>query len=73
MLGWLVRQAKAAGARTLEGRFVPSARNGVAADLWNRAGLVRADQGEDAAEQVYTLDLADAADLVPAWIRLEER
>jgi len=73
VLGWLVRQARAAGARTLEGRFVPSARNGVAADLWNRAGLVRADQGEDAAEQVYTLDLADAADLVPAWIRLEER
>lgn len=73
VLGWLVRQAKAAGAHTVEGRFVPSARNGVAADLWNRAGLVLVDQGEDAAERVYRLDVADAADLVPAWIRIEER
>ena len=71
VLGWLARQATAAGAERLDGRFVPSARNSVAADLWTRAGLTRTDEGGE--EQTYTLALAGAADLVPAWIRLEER
>ena len=71
VIGWLVRQAKAAGASSLEGRFVPSARNSVSSGMWNKAGFT--ETGQEDQSQVYTLDLRDVADLVPSWIKLEER
>lgn len=36
---WLVEQARAAGASTVDAEFVPSSRNGVAADYWTQAGF----------------------------------
>jgi FkbH-like protein len=66
IVGWLAEQARAAGATTLEGSFVPSAKNGVAADFWTRAGFTP--DGE-----IFTLNVAAAADIAPAWITLRER
>jgi len=66
--GWLARQARAAGADAVEGRFVPSGRNGVAADFWPRAGFAG-----PVADGVYTLSLTGAADPSPKWITLRER
>lgn len=66
MVGWLAKQACGAGAVTLEGRFVPSPKNSVAADFWTRAGF--AQDGE-----VFTLNAAAATDVAPAWITMRER
>ncbi|HEX4703409.1 MAG TPA: HAD-IIIC family phosphatase [Pseudonocardiaceae bacterium] len=75
VLGWLANQARAAGARVLAGRFVPSGRNSVAAEMWTSAGFVRTADATEAteAEQTYTLALDNTADLVPSWIKLVER
>lgn len=64
---WLARQARAAGATELAGRFVRSRRNGVAADVWTRAGFTPA--GDDA----YTLDLTADLPAPPAWVTAPER
>lgn len=59
---WLARQARRAGATTLQGRFVPSKKNDVAAGFWGKAGFT--DRGDGA----FTLDLGDGADRTPSWI-----
>jgi len=59
---WLARRARQAGATTLEGRFVPSKKNSVAAEFWGKAGFTNTGDG------VFTLDLGDADDRTPAWI-----
>jgi FkbH-like protein len=69
--GWLVRQARAAGADAIEGSFVLSGRNGVAADFWPQAGFTG-----PAGDGVFTLSLAEGAELAdptPPWISLPER
>lgn len=63
---WLADQARAAGARTIEGRFVPSDRNGVAADFWQRAGFHPTN-----ADGVYELGPDDEPSR-PAWITLAD-
>jgi FkbH-like protein len=68
VVGWLCAQARSAGARTLRGRFVPTGRNGVAADLWTRAGLT-----PDGPDGEYTLDLSAGTDPTPNWIKVCER
>jgi FkbH-like protein len=73
VLGWLVRRAAATGAVELEGRFVPSARNSVASDMWAAAGFTPREQGVDEPGSVYILAVDEATDMVPSWIRLEER
>jgi FkbH-like protein len=62
-LAWLCRRAADAGATTIEGRFVPSGRNAVAADVWERAGFA---PGE--AEGTFLLDLAGAQITAPDWV-----
>jgi FkbH-like protein len=66
--GWLVRQARAAGAARLEGRYVQSAKNQVASGFWEKAGFLPTDDHE-----VFAGDLARAVDLVPTWIHITER
>jgi FkbH-like protein len=62
---WIVGQARAAGAGQVEGRFVPSNRNGVAADFWRQAGFTaEADPG------IFTRAVTDAACPAPEWITL---
>ncbi|RJQ81246.1 HAD-IIIC family phosphatase [Pseudonocardiaceae bacterium YIM PH 21723] len=64
---WLVAKAHTAGASTVEGRFIPSGRNGVAADFWTRAGFARTD--------IDGILRLDAASTVPSpdWISVSER
>ena len=63
---WLARQARSAGAVTLEGRFVPSKKNGVASGFWSKAGFT------DAGDGVHTLDVSGDAISSPAWIKVLE-
>lgn len=79
VVGWVAQQAAQHGARALEGRFVPSARNSVSADLWAKAGFARLDEPAGDADrngdgpQRYQLNLGDGANPTPDWITLEER
>jgi len=68
IVGWLADQARQAGARRLHGRYVPSGRNGVAAQLWQRAGFIPAPTEGD-----FVLDLSTAVDPSPEWIKVRER
>ncbi|MCP2341715.1 HAD-IIIC family phosphatase [Actinomadura rupiterrae] len=70
-LGWLAARARDAGAARLEGRYVRSDRNGVAADMWTRAGFTPA-PGADVESGPFVLDLASAPELTPAWISTRE-
>jgi FkbH-like protein len=63
--GWLVGQARKAGAARIEGRFVPSPKNSVAADYWTRAGFTQ--EGD-----AFAVDVTAAADVTPSWITLRE-
>jgi FkbH-like protein len=64
---WLVRQARAEGVSTVEGRFTASRRNDVAADFWPQAGFHATDD-----EGVYQLGTADES-VRPDWITVHER
>jgi FkbH-like protein len=66
---WIAAKARAAGAKTLRGRFVPSGRNTVCADLWTRCGFKEIEDG------VFDLDLGantEGASHSPSWITVNE-
>jgi FkbH-like protein len=65
VLDWVAGQARQANATTLAGHYVPSGRNGVAGDFFQRAGF--RSTGDDG---VFVLDLDGAPDLAPDWITL---
>lgn len=78
-LGWLAGRAREAGAARIEGRFVRSDRNGVAAGMWIEAGFAPADGAGTDAGSVdstgsadFVLELAGAPELTPAWISTRE-
>lgn len=66
IVGWLVRQARLAGAAAVEGRYTPTAKNGAARDFWTRAGFTAV------TAELYRLDLRGADDPTPDWISTEE-
>ncbi|MFF0083348.1 HAD-IIIC family phosphatase [Streptomyces canus] len=75
-VGWLAGEAAKAGARTIEGRFRRSDRNGVAAGFWAGAGFTRAASAETTDTEnteIFVLDAATAAGITPEWIALNER
>jgi len=65
---WLAQRASEAGASTLQGSFVPSAKNGAAAGFWKRAGFSPADS-----DGTFTLDLRAGWDPAPSWITQPDR
>ncbi len=65
---WVEDQARAAGAVGLDGRFVPSGRNAVAADFWIRAGYTPGPH-----PGTFHLDLSGPARPGPEWILSTER
>ena len=67
-IDWVCGQAAAAGAGTVEGRFVQSSKNSAAADFWQRAGFTAIDS-----DGVFHLNLQDRRDPAPAWISVRER
>ncbi|MEV7735460.1 HAD-IIIC family phosphatase [Streptomyces sp. NPDC088921] len=64
-VAWLAERAREAGAVALEGRHRDTGRNGVAADLWERAGFART-----STPGVHRLDLTGELPAPPAWIGL---
>ncbi|MFB4309611.1 HAD-IIIC family phosphatase [Actinomadura sp. GTD37] len=69
LVAWLARAARAAGAAFLDGLYVRSPRNGVAADLWTRAGFGLVDEHDGGRRFRLVLD-ETAGDAVPHWIRV---
>lgn len=72
-VGRLADLAARAGARSVEGHYRPSDRNGVAADFWTGAGFTPAAFPQETETQVFTLDAATAKEIAPEWIALNER
>lgn len=72
-VGRLAELAAPAGARSVEGHYRPSDRNGVAADFWTGAGFTPAASPQETETQVFTLDAATAKEIAPEWIALNER
>ncbi|MFB6937327.1 HAD-IIIC family phosphatase [Streptomyces chartreusis] len=72
-VGRLADLAARAGARSVEGHYRPSDRNGVAADFWTGAGFTPAASPQETETQVFTLDAATAKEIAPEWIALNER
>ncbi|MGW4165968.1 HAD-IIIC family phosphatase [Streptomyces chartreusis] len=72
-VGRLAELAALAGARSVEGHYRPSDRNGVAADFWTGAGFTPAVSPQETETQVFTLDAATAKEIAPEWIALNER
>ncbi|MGI5409970.1 HAD-IIIC family phosphatase [Streptomyces chartreusis] len=72
-VGRLAELAALAGARSVEGHYLPSDRNGVAADFWTGAGFTPAASPQETETQVFTLDAATAKEIAPEWIALNER
>ena len=66
----LGRDAVAAGAGTLLGEFVPTAKNAPAAGLYGEVGFVAAGVAADV--QRWTFDLSAGATDAPAWIEIVE-
>jgi len=60
---WIVTQAQAARGTVVEGRFVPSKKNGVASGFWESAGFALGEK-----DGVYTLDVEKASSVTPDWI-----
>ncbi|MBZ5790686.1 HAD-IIIC family phosphatase [Burkholderia contaminans] len=64
IVGWLATRAREAGARTLEGRYVASPRNAVAAELWPTCGFA------PSRDDCFALPLSGAFAPTPAWIHI---
>ncbi len=64
--GWLVRQARAAGAQAVEGRYVPTTKNGAAREFWATAGF------DPVTEERFRRELGGTDDPTPDWITTKE-
>ncbi|MFI6480453.1 HAD-IIIC family phosphatase [Nonomuraea sp. NPDC050663] len=64
---WLFDRAAQAGATRVTASFVPSAKNTVAADTWERAGMTPVSEQEDGT-RTFAVDLAGRPPVTPAWI-----
>jgi len=68
LLAALAEEARARGARRLDGWFLPTKRNAPARDFYRTHGFQLL--SEDATGQLWSLDLADAELHAPEWVRL---
>lgn len=71
LLHAVAQAARAAGARRLLGRFVPTPKNAPAADFFARMGFART--GEEGEETLWemALDTPELPVAIPPWLRLE--
>jgi FkbH-like protein len=69
-LSFLTNLAKARGATTLEGEFIPTAKNAPAAEFFARHGFKRA--GGDGAGSRWRLNLSDVSFQCPSYIRVAD-
>lgn len=71
-VGALAGQAREAGATAIEGRYVRSPKNSVAAGFWPDAGFSRTTSPQGTDTESFTLDATAVAALAPEWIALNE-
>ena len=65
----ICESARARGAKTVTGWFLPTAKNAPAAEIYKSCGFNMA-QTTDAGGQLWTLDLTSQSVEVPHWIAL---
>ena len=71
LLAYLAQRAQSAGATTLLGEFIPSAKNAPAASFYSDHGFTRAEHLDHADIQAWTLDLRSQTIPSPPWLTLE--
>ncbi|MFJ7944796.1 HAD-IIIC family phosphatase [Streptomyces sp. NPDC096354] len=70
---WIFGRAAAAGARWITADFVPSAKNGMAADTWERAGLLPVDDAASDGTRSFACAVDALRPAAPDWITLTSR
>ncbi|MFD5479986.1 HAD-IIIC family phosphatase [Streptomyces hawaiiensis] len=66
----IARRAAEAGAVLLEGRYLPTGRNAMAAEVWQRAGFTEGPVLDDGT-RTFTLSTRQARELSPEWIHVQ--
>lgn len=69
LLARIVRDAKAAGVRSIRGEFIPTKKNPPARDFYERHGFSMVSTSQDGTV-TWTLDLSEKSVEVPEWIEL---
>lgn len=70
LLAAVADDARQSGAASLAGEFVPTARNGPAADFWPRHGFEL--RGTEDGVQTWARGIADGEPRAPEWITMED-
>ncbi len=75
LVNYIAKRARQAGADTLRGLFIPTAKNTPAADFYARMGFSRDEPTMKSDGEYWIADLADSALLAdnPAWLTIVEK
>jgi FkbH-like protein len=68
MFAWIADEARRAGARSLRGRYLPTAKNSMVRDLYRQHGFTLVEGDGRKGPTTWELDLADARIDVPGWL-----
>jgi predicted enzyme involved in methoxymalonyl-ACP biosynthesis len=68
MLEYLCRSALGMGCAKLVGRYIPTAKNAMAKDVYSQFGFQRESQGEDPEGETWAYDLASNGPIVNGFI-----
>lgn len=68
ILAYAAERARALGSARLRGRYVPSAKNALVADLYQRHGFTSA--GHDGTTELWEASMRDLVIAAPAWARV---
>jgi FkbH-like protein len=70
-LGWALRELKKLGAAGIVGEYIPTAKNGMAANLYDKLGFTLKDSDEKRTR--WALDLKQGSIAVPAWFEIADQ
>ena len=70
-LGWAVRELKELGAAGITGEYIPTAKNGMVAKLYDKLGFMLKESNEKGTR--WALDLEQKSIAVPAWFEIADQ
>ena len=70
-LGWAVREIRELGATGIMGEYIPTAKNGIVANLYDKLGFTLKDSNEKRTR--WALDLGQRSIAVPEWFEIVDQ
>ena len=70
-LGWTLRELKGLGATEIMGEYIPTAKNVIAANLYDKLGFTLIDTNDK--RTMWTIDLEQRSITVPAWFEIADQ